>query len=216
MKRSGIRRPSGPVSSGWGAPQQKRETVKAPYLKVDRTKKIIKLLDAEPSVRFKQHYLKTLNKFYTCIEVYEGKDHPDNVDCPLCDAGHKASVKFIMNVIEMDPDATAYEVKTWTFGPEVAGHLQDIGEDLQDNDRIPDNAKTIDAERWYFKVYQVKADNNRISNKVEKISASLLPDEFGMEPLNTDEILELGKVRYGDETVWITSEDKLREAAKSL
>lgn len=213
-----MRRPSGPIASGWGAPaQQKRETVKAPYLRVDSTKKIIKLLEDEPAVRFRQHYVKPLNKFFTCIEVYNGKDDADNVDCPLCDAGHKPSQKYMMNVIEMVEESDEdYVTKTWTFGPEVAGHLQSIAEDISDNPRIPDEEKDLSSPRWYFKVYQVKAENNRISNKVEKISASVLADESGMEPLNEEELAEIGETMYGEETIWITSEDKLREAAKSV
>jgi hypothetical protein len=204
--RKRMTRPAGPVSSGWGAPTQKRETVKAPYLSLDRkTKKIIKLLDEEPAVRFKQHYIKPLNKFFTCIEVYEGKDSPNNVECPLCEAGHKAALKFVMNVVEMsEPD----EVKTWTFGPEVAGHLQSLGEE---NITSPINKPSV-----YLKVYQVKGANDRISNKVEALKARDLQEDYGLEPLNEDEIDTLCQSLYGEETIWITSEDRLREAAKSV
>lgn len=203
-----VTRTSGPISTGWGAPkQEQRETEKAPYLKVDRTKRIIKLLDEEPTVRYKSHYLNTVRKFFTCIEVFNGKGDEDNVDCPLCDAGNRPGAKFIMNVIEMEENVTDYVVKTWTFGPEVAGQLQEFA---QESPTSPLNKESL-----YFQVYQVKTENGRTSNKVVPLRSAYLAEEYGVEPFNADELAAFDK-RYGESVVWITSLDKMIEAAKTL
>src|SRR6266436_6544311 len=127
-----------PVGSGWGAPREaRRETVKAPYLVLKGNgKRIVKLLDSEPVVRFWQHFVNSAKRSYTC----------SNDDaCVMCAAGHKANLRFMMNVVDMEkPD----EVATWTFGPEVGGLLQSFGEEKR--------SSPLNRENLYFQVYQFK------------------------------------------------------------
>lgn len=199
---------AGPISAGWGAPAaERRETEKAPYLKVSTTKIIIKLLDPEPAVRYKSHYVNNLRKYFTCIAVFNTKGDPDNVDCPLCEAGSKAGYKFMMNVIELDPDATSYEVKTWTFGPEVSDQLREFSTEKP--------TSPLNKTDLYFQVYQVKTDTGRTSNKVVPIRGAYLADDYGIEPFSEEELASFDK-RYGESTVWITSTEKMIEAARSV
>src|SRR5690348_12141877 len=99
-----------PVSSGWGAPaQERRETVKAPYLDMKVPgKRIIKILDEVPSATFRQHYVKSRNKYLTCSQISEYNPQTRSMEiiehCPLCDAGHYAGQQFRMNVVDMKED----------------------------------------------------------------------------------------------------------------
>lgn len=197
VTKTRMRRPTGPISSGWGAPPvQRRETVSAPYLKVEAKKKIVKILEDAPAVRYKQHYLNNIKKYMTCTEV------EDEVKCPLCAVGHSPSWKYMVNVVEMSDPGT---VKTWTFGPEVRQLLE---EHLEDESRYP-----LASEKTYFQVWRVTGANNRIQNRIKFIRASLLQEDYDLEPLNEDELATLQESAYGEETVWITADSKMREAA---
>lgn len=197
VTKTRMRRPTGPISSGWGAPPvQRRETVSAPYLKVEAKKKIVKILEDAPAVRYKQHYLNNIKKYMTCTEV-EGE-----TACPLCAVGHSASWKYMVNVVEMSDPET---VKIWTFGPEVRQLLE---EHLEDEDRYP-----LASEKTYFQVWRVTGANNRIQNRLKFIRASLLQEDYDLEPLNDEELESLQEQMYGEETVWITSDKLMREAA---
>lgn len=190
-------------ASGWGTRQrsseERTERVQAPYLKLkDNGKRIVKILSAEPNVRFQRHYIKSRHAYVTCALA--------PADCPLSQAGHKFSWAYLLNVIDMDDDPT--EVKTWTFGPEVAGQLQDIAEDKE----LPIN--DIGA---YFEVYHYKQPGKTApSTKVQFIRGKYIEDEYGLLPLNESEIEELEGKQYGKETLFISTESFLENAAEEL
>lgn len=194
------KRSSGPVSSGWGAKQEERqETVKAPVLKLkDAGTRVVKTLNDSPAVKYKRHYVKSKNRYYTCIKT------PD-VSCPLCEAGVRASWTFMMNVIDMADDPT--EVKTWTFGTEVSSQLQDVAE----------NKAALDAPTTYFEVRHVKvAGRSAPSTSVSFLRARDLVDDHGIEPLNEEEIAELSEELYGAEVVYINTADYLEDVAADV
>lgn len=185
------------VSSGWGAKQEERtETVKAPVLKLkDNGTRVIKVLDAAPPVKYKRHYVNSKNRYYTCTQN----------QCPLCQAGVRASWTFVMNVVDLIDDPS--EVKTWTFGTEVSSQLQDIAE----------NKAELDATNTYFEVRHVKvAGRSAPSTSVSYLRARDLMDDHSLEPLNEDEILELNEDRYGAEVVYINTADYLEDVASEV
>lgn len=203
--RPARRASSGPVSSGWGAKQEERtETVKAPVLKLkDNGTRVLKLLDAQPPVKYKRHYINSKKRYYTCLLA----------DCPLCaltpPAGRKklrASWTFIMNVVDMADDPT--EVKTWTFGTEVSSQLQDISED-----------KEVDLadEGSYFEVKHIKvAGRDAPGTNVTFMRARYLAEEHSLEPLNSEEIAELNEDRYGAEVVYVNDIEYLEDVASEV
>jgi len=179
-----------PVSSGWGAPAEERvETVKSPNLVLkDKGKRIVKLLDEMPPVKYKRHYLNSAKRYYTCPQS----------ECPLCDQGVRASWTFAMNVVDMaEPD----EVKTWTFGNEVATQLQSLAEEGALNDVAR-----------YFQVYHEKiANRDAPATRVQKLKARDLQEDYGVEPLNESELEALEDDKYGAEIVFISTRDYLDE-----
>lgn len=191
----------GPIQSGWGsAPAKRRETVKAPYFSLDVKKKIIKILDEVPAVRYQQHWLVSARKFYTCIA-----DSENGIKCPLCEVGHNPSRKFMMNVVDMDNPNT---VTTWSFGPQVAQLLQEHGEDKP---KFP----LTDA-ATYFKVWRVKGANDRWENRLEFLKARDLFEEYDIVPLDENALDSLAENLYGEETIFIPSEKMMREAADNF
>jgi hypothetical protein len=187
-----VTRSNGPVSSGWGAPAEERtETVRSPNLVLkDKGKRIVKLLDEMPPVKYKRHYLNSAKRYYTCPQS----------ECPLCEKGVRASWTFAMNVVDMDePD----EVKTWTFGNEVATQLQSLAEEgaLNDVNR-------------YFQVYHEKiANRDAPATRVQKLKARDLQEDYGVEPLNESELEDLEDDKFGAEIVFISTRDYLDDLA---
>jgi hypothetical protein len=188
------------VSSGWGAKQEERqETVKSPVLKLkDNGTRVIKALNALPPVKYKRHYVKSKNRYYTCIKTAD-------TQCPLCLAGVRASWTFMINVVDLADDPN--EVKTWTFGTEVSSQLQDIAE----------NKAALDAIGTYFEVRHVKvAGRSAPSTSVSFLRARDLTDDHSLEPLNEEEIAELNEGRFGAEVVYINTADYLEDVANDV
>ena len=188
-----------PISSGWGAPkQERRETVKSERLDLkDKKKHIVKLLEDEPSVRFRQHYVNSAGRYYTCA----GRGV-----CPLCAAGHRASDRYQMNVVDMkDPE----KVLTWGFGNEVAQQLQEFASE--------DVTSPLNKETLYFHVYYITvAGRSAPSTKVMALKARDLEEDYGVVPLNSDELDALSENLYGEETIWIDTIGRLEDAADNL
>jgi hypothetical protein len=186
------------VSSGWGAKQEERaETVKAPPLKLkDNGTRILKLLDGEPAVKYKRHFVNSKNRYYTCLQN----------DCPLCKVGVRASWTFIMNVVDLIDDIN--EVKIWTFGNEVSSQLQNIIEDKEVN---------LNDIGSYFEVRHVKvAGRSAPGTSVSFLRGRYLQDEYSMEPLTEDEVAELSEGVYGAEVVYINDADYLEDVAADV
>lgn len=198
-KRTIARTSSRSVSSGWGAPkQEQRERVQAPYLKLkDNGKRIVKLLTAEPTLRYFEHFVNSTGKRFIC----SGKD-----TCALCDAGHRAGARFMMNVVDMsEPE----EVATWTFGNEVAQQLQAFAEETV--------TSPIDRENLYFQVYHIKVEGRKApGTKVLPVKARDVFDDYGIPVLNSEDIDKLSETLYDEETLFIWSPNKVKEAAEDL
>ena len=197
------KRSTGPVGSGWGAPKaERREVKKAPYLDIKKAGKfLLKIHDAEPPVRFRQHYVNSTGKYFTCSEERDGREIVTR--CPLCDAGHYASQQYRMNVTDLkDPN----EVKTWTFGQMVANIL--IG--------LSDTVALNDPNR-YFQMWRTKPTNGGTwTYTILPLKARDLEEDYGVVPFDEDALAELEEQLYGEETLWISSESDLEKAARNL
>jgi hypothetical protein len=184
------------VSSGWGAPaEERRETVKAPNLILkDKGKRIVKILDDEPPVKYKRHYLNSTKRYYTCLQQ----------GCPLCQAGVRASWTFMINVVDMTDDPS--EVKAWTFGNEVATQLQSHAED-----------RDITDSKWYFHVYHEKiANRDAPATRVLPLKARDVEEDYSIQALTEDELATLEDECYGEEIVYLSTLDYLEDVAAGV
>jgi hypothetical protein len=192
------------AGSGWGAPKR-RETVKAPYLDVKTGKLLIKILDSEPSVNFWQHYINSKSQYLSCNSVRADDNPREILDAdPLCEAGHKATQNFKLNVVDMTKRG---EVKTWTFGWTVATILQGLSESVP-----------LDSPSRYFEVWRKKPEGGgTYQYTILPHKARDLEEDFnGTKPLSVEELDILNETHYGSETVWINSNKQLEEAAEGL
>lgn len=187
------------VRSGWGEPKQERtERVVAPYLKLaGNGKRIIKLLTDAPTLRYFEHYVNSSGNRYIC---------PGRDVCALCSEGHRASYRYMLNVVDMEDMET---VCTWTFGNEVSQQLQAFAEEKV--------TSPIDRDNLYFQVYHIKIEGRQApGTKVLPMKARDIQEDYGVEPLNEEELAGLKEHLYGDETLWIWSNTKILEAAQNL
>lgn len=191
------------VSDGWGAPaEERKEVVKSKNLVLkDRGKIIVKILDEKPAAKYKRHYINSKKRYYTCTQN----------QCPLCAAGVRASLTFMMNVVDLSTSENELEVLTWTFGNEVATSLQSLMED-NSGEYWP-----LNAEERYFQVYHEKIANREApATRVQGIRAKYLVEDYGLMPLNEDEITEFESQRYGKETVYESTNSYLETIADEL
>lgn len=183
---------------------QKREHVESTYLALaGRGKRIIKVLDSQP-IRFQRHYIQSRGKYVTCALPKE--------ECPLSLAGHKFSWAYMLNVVDIEDNPE--EVKTWTFGPEVAGQFQDIIEDakIKGLDTTP-----LDHPDVYFEVYHYKVEGRTApSTKVNFTRARYLDEEYGLLALNENDLADLSEKRYDKRAVFISTPSFLERAADEL
>lgn len=197
--RSRPARTSLPVKSGWGAPKtETRERVQAPYLKLAKNgKRIVKLLTDEPSLRYFEHFVNSSGNRYIC----PGKD-----TCPLCEAGHRAGYRYMMNVVDM---AKPEEVATWTFGNEVAQQLQAFADEPV--------TSPLSRENLYFHIYHIEVPGRKApGTKVIPMKARDVYEDYETVPLTEEEIASLSETLYGEETLWIWHPSKVVEAAQNL
>lgn len=206
------------ASHGWGSSSstERRETVKAPYLDLKgRGHRIVKILNEQPPVRYPKHFVNSKNRPYTC-----GLLNGD--ECPLCDAGLRASDGYMINVIDME-DPT--KVLKWDFGPEVAEILKELTTVSRGGERVYVPLDDLDR---YFEVYQVTvAGRKGASTKVGNLRSRDVEDDHGIMPLGEEELAELrgepsevdeksGRVinyenLFGDEVIWISTYNQLKE-----
>jgi hypothetical protein len=124
----------------------------------DKGKQIIKLLDEVPPVKYKRHYVNSKKRYYTCTQQ----------ECPLCAVGVRASLTFMMNVVNLTEDPS--QVLAYTFGTEVATQLQSLADD----------GDLTDANR-YFQVYHEKiANRDAPATRVQKLKARDLEEDYGI------------------------------------
>lgn len=212
------------VRSGWGAPnvtEERRETVKAPYLKLkDNGHRIIKIMDEVPPVHYFQHFVNSIKRSFTCSQVRDEDTNKIVERCPMCDAGHRASPRFMLNVIDM-PSKRSKEpaqIVKWDFGTEVKEVLVQYTTLNRDGEEEYFPLNEINR---YFEVYHVSvAGRSAPSTKVERLKARDLEDDHGIVPFTQSEIDELvgddGENLYGEEVVWVSTIKQLQEAADNL
>lgn len=177
----GARAAAPAAKKGWGGYRQTADSVKSDFadnLKIiDNTDMLIKILDEEPVASYAEHWL----------TIKDGKDEKRRSfvclgdDCPLCNKlGDRASVKICFNVADMDVNPP--EVKLWTAGTQVGDILEKFAE----------NEKTspLNRDDIYWTITRTKK-NDRYTTSVRPVKARDLVEDFDMDPLTEDELIEL-------------------------
>ncbi len=201
---------------GWGAPSSpKRETVKAAWLDTKSGTRVIKILNDEPTVWYLQHFVGKGKPPVICYRspiaaCEEYKKETDN-ECPLCEVGASASYGYLINVIDLTEDNDT--VRKWTFGRMISDQLRSFAEEPATS---PLNRETDDQGRYrplYWMVRQTKSDG-KTQTMISPLKAADLRDDYDIEPPTEDQIETLAEKSYGDEALFISMPNKMKEFAK--
>lgn len=187
--------PAKGMRSGWGAPREaRRETVKAPYLdfKKGDSSKVVAILNDQPVVNWKRHYVKSANQMFYC-------HWDDDRGCPLCDAGHRSSWVYRINCVELNDNAE--EVRVWDFGWKISQSLEAMSA-----------KKPVNDVKRYFDLTHVKGSGVTVI----PLGVEALREEYDMEPLDPEERKALEAKSYDDSSVFINSWDQVAQIARRI
>jgi hypothetical protein len=197
-----VRAATAPVSAtaGWDGFEQVAEQMSdfAATLKITEEPQIVKILDSEPVDVYVCHWIDEIEegtKSFRC----------PGQGCPLCDLGDKAR-KFsaCFNVITLaDPENPVLRI--WECGVKIARQLKDIAKDEK---RGPLNRPDL-----YFAISKVQKTQKNVEYRLERVRSRDIQEEYGVAPLNENEVNRFLAERYTDEIKPILSPEALEEVA---
>lgn len=185
---------------GWAGYQQEKaeRSQRYPTLDIDKEPVVIRFAEAEPLAYIFRHWVD--KRPYTCI----------GDECPLCEAGHRAKAVVFYNVITVKDNV----LRVWEMSSEPTGKVH------KQYERLEGQGKTLDDPGLYFVVSKARKDNGFFEYDVEKVRASDLAEEQGLDPLSDDELAAAldnhGKGLFTDEIVYVNTKAELRDAVDKL
>lgn len=198
--------PSGPapriVKSGWGSADRTTGGSGdefAKRLKVTEEVQIIKFLDDAPYARYRQHWVERKGQMsFTCIADVESR-----TNCPLCEAGNRASWRFNFNVVLLtpgeDPVLRSYEV-----GARVIDQLKNFN----------DHPAMGPLPKHYWTVSRSGKGATTATNH-QMVKAGDL-EEWGLQPLSKDLLEHFSSTAYDDSIIRTPSRKTLAEVALEI
>jgi hypothetical protein len=193
---------AGVGTGGWASYNKKREerTEKFPRLEVKDDAVAIRFAEAEPFAFIYRHWVN--KKPYTCIA-----DADNDVECPLCEAGHKAKPVVFYNVITVSDIV----LRVWEMTSEPTRKVQ------KHYDKLVAADKTLDDPGLYFVVSKSKKDNGFFEYELEKVRAADLNDETGLDPIGDDEVaIATKRGLFTDEIIQVSTRSDLADAVKDM
>lgn len=199
-KTGGDRRAVG--GGGWAGVKKAREqrTEKFPRFEVKDDPVLMRFAEPEPFAFIYRHWVD--KKPYTCIA-----DPENEIECPLCQVGHKAKPVVFYNVITV----TDAVLRVWEMTSEPTRQVQ------KQYDKLAATGKTLDDPAFYFVVSKAKKDNGFFEYDVERVRAGDLAEEQGVEPMGADEIANATRRGlFTDELIQVSTKADLRDAAEGI
>jgi hypothetical protein len=199
-RKSPAGRPLSTAGKGWGSyNKQKSEGGDyAEQLKVTDEAVLIKFLEDEPFVVYRQHWLERQGKrSFTC--------HGEG--CVLCDdLGDKPRLQACFNVVDLtDPDNP--EVKVWIVGTRVAGALKNFAADKK--------TAPLDRENLYWAVSK-SGTGSKTQYTITPVKERDLAEDWDFEPLTSEEIEDFRKDAYDESIVDVQTRKQLEEIVEEL
>lgn len=193
--------------------EPKRESVRAPYFSLsDGETKIVKFVEELP-IRFARHWIPGQG-YSTCPESIDGHLE-ENQTCPLCDKKHSPNDAYMINVLDMNegPDTDGdWQVKTFTFGPDISNQLGAFLEQTDAQDRLMYDP--INQEKWYWMITRLKGD--RVTYKVMPVKARDLLEDHGIAPVDQETVEALAETVFDESSIFIPYLSKLAKQAANL
>jgi hypothetical protein len=180
--------------AGWDTLREqraKKAAGNAHRLQVKDKEVIVKFLDAEPFAVYEQHWVG--QRSYTCPE--EG--------CPLCDGGYDTRTLALFNVINMVTCENMY----WEAGPQAGKRILAASEKK--------SSSPINREDLYFAINRKKQSNGFFDYEMDAIKERDLEPDYGIDPLNQDELETSLEHLFDDSVIPVTSKRDLIDVARS-
>lgn len=180
-RRKAMKAGDSPIRGGWTGGQQVADSTSsyAQTLKLEEKTKIIKFLQDEPYASYRRHWIeqsgptgKTLRS-YACLVSFDA-------DCPLCEAGDKATATVAFNVAEIGDDGVP-TLKTWDAGVKIFKALQAYAND----------PKVAPLTRGYFLVGR-SGKKGSVNYTINPVKPSSLEEDYDIEPPDKAALERLG------------------------
>lgn len=190
------------AKTGWSGAHRTKEASSdfADELKLDDEHVLIKFLEDEPLVSYRQHWVeRDGKKSFTCLED----------DCPLCDIGDRPAGKYAFNVLLLSDGEPVN--KLWIVGTRLVNTLEAYAEDT----------KTGPLTKHYWSVNRTgnkgKKSGGNVQTNLQMVKERDLQEDWEIEPLE-DDILDLYRKKSFDidSAVQYQTRKQLRDIAKEL
>jgi hypothetical protein len=182
------------VRRGWGEASRTRDS-DSPYaqrLKYGQSPILIKFLEDEPFAAFHQHWIdRQGQRSFVCL----------GDDCPLCEAGNRASAQFCFNVLEITPGDEP-RIRSFQFGPRVFDQVRNFHTDPRQG--------PISKHYWAI---SKSGEKSTSSTNFQMVRERDILDEWGIKPLTDDDINDLRRDAYTEEIIQIPTRKQLLEIA---
>jgi hypothetical protein len=179
------------VGSGWGTlkDQRAKRSGSAHRLQVKDDEMLVHFLDDEPFAVYQQHWVG--QRSYAC---------PGD-KCPLCDAGYDTRTLALFNVVDVKSGGNMF----WEAGPNAAKAVIDASE--------KPISSPINKEDLYFAIQRNKQSNGFFAFTLTPIKKRDLLEDYGQDPLTTEELADAAKGGFDDTVVPYNSPRDLRAVA---
>lgn len=182
------------VKRGWGDASRTREA-DSPYaqrLKYGQAPVLIKFLEDEPFAAFHQHWIERQGqRSFICL----------GDDCPLCEAGSRASAQFCFNVAELTP-GEGPKIRSFQFGPRIFDQVRNFHTD----------ARQGPLSKHYWAISK-SGEKSTASTNFQMVRERDILDEWNMDPLDGDQLEELRTEAYDESIIQIPTRKQLLEIA---
>lgn len=194
------------VRGGWTASQETIDATSpwAASLKITTQAQIVKFLGASPYAAYRRHWIDRVGvgrRAYVCLESV-------NRPCPLCDVGDRPQAVSAFNIALIGDDGEA-TVKSWDCGVKITQVLKTFANDPK--------VGPLSKPNLYFAVSKSETtQRQQTQTMVVPVRSRDMKEDYGVEPLDEEEIERLVRKGYTNDIVEIPRTSELQEVADEM
>lgn len=186
------------IRSGWDGVSAVKDADSpfATRLRVEDEPILIKFLSDEPYASWRQHWVERQGqKSFVCISEFD--------NCPLCDAGNRASIRIAFNVVLLASDGN-HALRSYEVGPRVIDQLKNFHND----------PRTGPLSKHYWAVS--KTGKGATSATAHQLVRERDLEEWGLNPLNDADLSHWADKSYTADIINIPTRQDLLSVASEV